>query len=1146
MDNRKLSRTFNLTVSITFVFLFIMILGQPSSSQNIKLKKEWTTNVKSFLESAPTVADIDNDGRDEVLVAGQEEMIALDKNGDVIWRWKTRRRFMTYPTVLKREKETALIYVADNSGQMTCLNGLGKVVWQADLNGNAEWSASVVADVDGNGLYEVIQTDITGTVWLFDALSGKVINQTKLDKGLPVSPAVGDINDDGNLEIVIATSNGVVSVLSSELKLLWKYKIGASSETWSTSAPVMFSASDGETYIVAVSSVGDVYCLNNIGKPVWKYPTNTPVASTVSVGDFDQNGVADIFLITQTGVIYRFDENGSKLWNIDMQGRGLASGAIVDINNDNKLEYIFSTQRGNMFVLDNNGDVIYNKQFDSRTINVTPAFGSVSSSSSLDVVLTGGEAGLTYCLNTPAKANTVKHWTNYRGNINNTGTWFGLLSSDNLRMVPRNLAWDKVFIGEEIQFKIYNPKPAKSPLRAEAECIDPNGVKYTSLSSVYGKEGELLLPVDFVLPGDYRFRWKLINEKGKTLIENQKTISIQPFSNDQALVTQAISTLNSTIVEIEAILPLSANALRSTVSNLRVKASDLSSKQKSLPRSDGSEIQNTVKQTKELNDSAEDALKICDVIRNAKSLGSKTSIIAFEGSKWENRNVDKQLPSAANNPVQVRRTAVIGEHSPISVMLFNITDQLLNVRVVYENSDSIQITPLRSINTISSLGEEAWDPMPELDESSIVTIPSLKSREVWLDLDLTNAKSGDYKIEVIFQSLNGAGIIEAPTNPHGIPAPETVVEISLEVLPFEMAPSGDFRLCTWSPSEGPEVEGLLAHGNNVFLISNGKVEYNNNNEIVNIDYSDVDKIIDQFTKHDIFFLVHGWPNIKGEFGSESYTKDYQHYLADLVKHLSEKGIDLDHFALYSVDEPGGHGWDAVNKVIRVGEIAHEVNPKIMIYQDGGGELPMFEAMAKQLDVWVPPFEWLPLDKPEMDVMRNHGELLWSYNCTYTSARPVGANVKNINLFYEFRMAALLALRNGSTGIGFWVYKAGSENQWSRNKFEYSLVYPGKTKSVTSRRWEAVREGIEDYRILKALINYSNEKGVDSKLKAKIDHIINVSLPQLVDPSAEAVKYGQPRSIIDNLANEEKMNKFREEILSCIKDVIKYDETKRNN
>jgi len=171
-------------------FLLLFVFQSSAHAQKLKLDKEWTSNLKSFLESAPTVADINNDGRDEILVAGQEEMIALDKNGDVIWRWRTRRRYMTYPTVLKREKKSALIYAADNSGQMTCLNGEGKVVWQKDLNAGSEWSASVVADIEGNGTFEVIQTDLTGTVWIFDALSGEVIKQTKLTEGKPVSPAV--------------------------------------------------------------------------------------------------------------------------------------------------------------------------------------------------------------------------------------------------------------------------------------------------------------------------------------------------------------------------------------------------------------------------------------------------------------------------------------------------------------------------------------------------------------------------------------------------------------------------------------------------------------------------------------------------------------------------------------------------------------------------------------------------------------------------------------------------------------------------------------------------------------------------------------------------------------------------------------------
>jgi len=201
MSENITSKASGLKVSFLLFFILVLSLGDTCFSQNIELEKAWTSNLKSFLESAPTVADIDNDGNDEIVVAGQEELIALEGNGKIIWRWKTRQRYMTYPAVLKRNNKPALIFAADNSGQMTCLNGDGKVVWQADLSAGAEWSASVVADIDNDGSYEVVQADMGGTVWLFDALSGKVVKQMDIAEGKLISPAVGDIDGDGKSEI---------------------------------------------------------------------------------------------------------------------------------------------------------------------------------------------------------------------------------------------------------------------------------------------------------------------------------------------------------------------------------------------------------------------------------------------------------------------------------------------------------------------------------------------------------------------------------------------------------------------------------------------------------------------------------------------------------------------------------------------------------------------------------------------------------------------------------------------------------------------------------------------------------------------------------------------------------------------------------
>ncbi len=1123
------------------IVLLIAICSFPAklSAQKINLELKWAANQKSFLESAATVADIDNNGLDEAVITAQEEIIVLGKDGNNLWRWRTRGRFMTYPTVLKQVGKPALIYAADNKGLLTCLDGKGKTVWQAELNGGSEWSASVVADLYGDGSFELIQTDVTGIIWVFDALNGKVIKKTTL-AGQPVSPSVGDLDSDGKLEMVIATNDGSVTVLRNDLSELWHVKIGGFSESWSTSAPVIFGASDGKAYIVAASGSGEIYCFDSKGKVAWQFPTNVPVSSSISVGDFDLDGQADIFLITHTGLIYRFDENGNLLWNIDMQGRCLAPGAIGDINNDGEAEYILSTQQGHMLVLNNRGDVVFDHQLPSRSINATPSFGHVTGNNEkLDLVLTGGESGLAYCFETQATKNPKMQWSNYRCDIRNTGSWFGLVKSDELRIVPQNLSWNKLLVGEKIHFNIYNPKPGPSPVKAKAFCISPDGAKNSAIANIYGRDGQLLLPVDLTLPGNYQFHWSVSSEDGKELTSSSRLLTLSPFENDRTMVNLSIIKLNKTADKIEPVLPLSALALRKEASDIQANANSILIRQHDLQLSGAVSAQATIKQTATLNEKARRAVSIGAILEKAADRGVGTSLIAFEGNKWDNRNVDRQIPVSVENPVLLNHTVVPGEHHPVPVVLFNVTDHLLNARIVIDNQTrGIKLTPLHSMNTVTSLGEESWDALPEIDESGIIQIPSLASREVWLDIEIGNIKPGKHDLEMTLQALNGAGVLDSPTNPHAVPAPETKVKIVLDVLPFKMASSADFRMCTWSPSTGPDIPDLIAHGNNVFLLSNPVFKYNSQHELIGFDYSETDRILAQFKGKEPFFLVNGLPGITDEFGSEGYKKQFERYLKELVAHLAGLGVGINQFALYPVDEPGGNGWKAVNQVVQLGEMANRINADVMIYVDGGGELPMFQALAKHVNVWSPSIDWIADKSPEMNVMRTNKKLLWSYNCSYASSRPVGPNIKNINLIFEYRTAALLALRNEVTGIGFWCYNTVSENPWSRMKLEYNLVYPGTGKSITSRRWEAVREGIEDYRIVSALKKYLDpETNSDEVVRKSIGHLINVSLPELVDPGYQAMKLGLSRDVFDQVCSEAKMDGFRNEMISCVLSLI---------
>jgi outer membrane protein assembly factor BamB len=1103
----------------------------------LRFQNLWQTDVQSFLESSGLLADLHGDGHDEAVIAGREELFALDGQGKVSWHWRTKGRFMTYPAVLARPGQASLIYAADTSGLLSCLDGTGKEVWHAQLNGPSSWSASVVCDLDGDGHTEVIQTDERGTVWCFDALKGKVLWQTKI-KGMPVSPAVGDLDGDGKPEIVVATGEGIVTALNGKGQVLWERKIGGSSQSWATSAPVLFADSSGRGRVAAASSDGQFFCFDSKGSVLWQRATRGAAASTISVGDLDLDGRADICLITQTGVIYRFDESGRVIWEIDMQGRSLAPGAMIDLNGDGKLEYALCTQDGFLQVLNNAGEFLYRYHFNNRTINVTPTFGNVTENSpGLEMLITGGESGIAFCFGTPAATNATAHWTSYRGDARNSGSWFGLRHSVTIQMSPANLNADEILTGENLRFVVRNPKLGAQPLTATAVCVRPDGARQVATTIVLGKSGEVLMPVEVTAAGEYQFNWKLSDAAGRTLTSGERSVFLQPFANDHALVARALAELPSAVVAVEKVLPLSAVALRRETTSLQSKAKEVASLQDAVPGNKSVAVQVALEKTAKLVRRAKRDLSIAHVIRQASTLGKGTSLIAFEGTMWENRRVDEQLPTSTANPLRITRTAVPGEHEPVALDLFNVTDHGLLVRVQIDAlTNGLVVTPHRSVGVPTSLGEVSWDPLPELDETSTLMIPSLASRELWLDIDLAHVKPGDHHIKVRLQALNGAGVLDAPTNPHTVPPPETTIEIDLHVPDFVMAPSGVIRMCTWAAPDEANLPDLLAHGNNVFTASLPGVKYDAQGHLAGSDYSKLDPVLNRLRGKDVVLMLQGIPVFHGAAGSTAYRDDLKKYLDELVAHMAGAGFDTHHFALYPIDEPGGVGWNAVNRLVAFGKAVREVNPDLSIYMDGGGERKMFEDMATCVNIWSPSIYMLAEKSPVMDVVRKSGGRLWSYNCGYGYARPVGPNLKNMNLIPDYRDAALFAFRHGATGIGFWCYNLGGD-PWGRVDMEYQLVYPGRTKPVTSRRWEAVREGIEDYRILAALRKCLTADGgakLTNNARAAIKHLLEVSLPGMLDLSYAEMTRGLGRNVIDASNNDATIAAFRHEMIQCVK------------
>jgi hypothetical protein len=68
---------------------------------------------------------------------------------------------------------------------------------------------------------------------------------------------------------------------------------------------------------------------------------------------------------------------------------------------------------------------------------------------------------------------------------------------------------------------------------------------------------------------------------------------------------------------------------------------------------------------------------------------------------------------------------------------------------------------------------------------------------------------------------------------------------------------------------------------------------------------------------------------------------------------------------------------------------------------------------------------------------------------------------------HYRAYAWFAVRFGLEGVGYWVYR-GEDNWWTSSETDYSAVYQTNDLVVPSRRWEADRDGVEDYRAVNLL------------------------------------------------------------------------------
>jgi hypothetical protein len=265
------------------------------------------------------------------------------------------------------------------------------------------------------------------------------------------------------------------------------------------------------------------------------------------------------------------------------------------------------------------------------------------------------------------------------------------------------------------------------------------------------------------------------------------------------------------------------------------------------------------------------------------------------------------------------------------------------------------------------------------------------------------------------------------------------------------------------------ISDLEAHHVNVFVIHPGQIPWPNykaRNVYAGTDYRQFDKVLNYYRGRSKFLFYLGLNDDPTRykriapypFLSKEWKTGFIRWYSEWVAHLKKKGINEDDFALYPFDEPGTE--QGFITVIEIAKIIKQINPRLQTYTTlsvlpGNAADSLFEHVdiAQVIERSLP--------KVIKAVGSKRKIQLW----TYTAGGGKGADPQSY-----YRLQAWRAFQQGATGIGFWAYAdiGPSGTAWDDfdgNRPDYAVVYEGGNSIVSSKRWEAWREGVEDYELL---------------------------------------------------------------------------------
>ena len=297
------------------------------------------------------VADLDNDGVPEILVAAGRSATALSQTGDMVWSYALggECRDLAAGELAPNPGLEVVIaggdtyaYLLDARGTLISKHQIRGPVWSHSF-GDRPWQCltTLVRDLDCDGTNEIIVGTKNFELRVYDANWRQLARARKAVPHGSIDFHTVDANGDGQFEIVTTDRYGSVCVFGRDCKKLGHFYTSIGD----MQAAVADLEGDGNLEVVCGSSTGDLICKRlpkgsswrgRGAETVWRFDNFGYGVNRLRAADLDGDGKLEVVVASQTGYLYVLGADGEVRWQ-DRAGADVVEAVVLA---DRRLVYL--------------------------------------------------------------------------------------------------------------------------------------------------------------------------------------------------------------------------------------------------------------------------------------------------------------------------------------------------------------------------------------------------------------------------------------------------------------------------------------------------------------------------------------------------------------------------------------------------------------------------------------------------------------------------------------------------------------------------------------------------------------------------------------------------------------------------------------